>query len=56
MAKKCPHCDKYLNGQVVKCKTCEKDFITIRDGLYCSNACKQKDYRKRKPTSPDSVS
>lgn len=48
MSKKCPYCDKYINGKYAKCEVCDKEFITIRNGKYCSTKCKQAMYRWKK--------
>jgi len=39
-------------GIIRECKECQKEFRAIhRDTEYCSNACKMRDYRKRKKES-----
>ena len=38
------------------CACCGEQFLPIRaDARYCSNACRQKDYRKRKVTAHASL-
>ena len=38
------------------CPCCGEQFLPIRaDARYCSNACRQKDYRKRKVTAHASL-
>lgn len=40
-----------------RCPVCEEDFTAGRsDARYCSNACKQRAYRRRKAGKPEGVS
>ena len=52
---------KYCSFQRIErgaytCPCCGEQFLPIRaDARYCSNACRQKDYRKRKVTAHASL-
>ena len=44
---------KRIERGAYTCPCCGEQFLPIRaDARYCSNACRQKDYRKRKVTAP----
>ena len=60
----CEYCRKVIYTQTRKriergmytCPCCGEQFLPIRaDARYCSNACRQKDYRQRKVTAHASL-
>ena len=59
----CEYCRKVIYTQTrnrkycsYTCPCCGEQFLPIRaDARYCSNACRQKDYRKRKVTAHASL-
>ena len=54
----CPHCNKEINAgyllttqkkQVKKtCKICNKTFLGAKNAKFCSNACRCKEYQRKK--------
>ena len=47
---------KRIERGAYTCPCCGEQFLPIRaDARYCSNACRQKDYRKRKVTAHASL-
>ena len=57
----CEYCRKVIytqtrNRKYCSFQTCGKQFLPIRaDARYCSNACRQKDYRHRKTAAHTSL-
>ena len=52
----CRSLKKRIERGAYTCPCCGEQFLPIRaDARYCSNACRQKDYRKRKVTAHASL-